>query len=162
MAEYDNQRMRDLRLMIDRLETQKKIPLPTPEVGRCVVWYRGLVDGKPDGNEIAAIVTRIDGPGQISLRTFEHNSSNSGNVTGSHYVEHPFLKESPAVAKRSGCWDYSDGDKPTQKHGQIHIAELDRKIRAAQEELRLEREREIRRSTQAPPPEKPKAAATVS
>lgn len=144
MAEITNARIEQLRLRIDQLETQLRMPLPTPEIGRWVWFYRQAdLATRP----IPALVTEQDGPGQVSLMCFPKNSREQFNISGVHHKDHPFVAANEAVVKmkNGGVWDYRDGDKPTQAHRELHAAAIKRQIDEFKKELLHERELEIRR-----------------
>ena len=150
-----NEQIEHLRRQLDALETAKRMPLPTPEVGRWVWFYR---QGNLDSDPVAALVTGQDGAGQLSLQMHPKNAQSVINASGIHYKDHPFLETNPQVAKmkNGGVWTYRDGDKPTQVHSQVHLAQLDQQVKAVQQSLMKAREDEIRRQQR----EKDLAAAT--
>ena len=139
-----NEQIEYLRRQYDALETQERLPLPTPEVGRWVWFYR---QGDTDSQPIPALVQRQSGPGQVDLEVHPFASQVHPHVTGVHFKDHPFLETNPQVAKMkgSGVWAYRDGDKPTQAHGQIHLAQLKQQMKDVQKNLLKAREDEIRR-----------------
>lgn len=156
--EITNERMDYLRLRLVQFDNLKKLPLPTPHIGCSVVfWPHG--DSK---EPVAAIVTKQDGPGVIGLRLLRHCSQNNDTAVGIHYKNSPHLAANPNLLKlkNGGCWDYCEGDTPTSKHGKLHVQEIDRNIASVQEELRVEREREIQRRQQEEERQAQLAAAT--
>ncbi len=150
-----NEHIEQLRRQLDALETQKRIPLPTPEVGRWVWFYR---QGDLNSEPIASLVTGQDGPGQLSLQINQKNAQVVVNATGIHFKDHPFLETNPQVAKmkNGGVWTYRDGDKATVAHGQLHLAQLEQQMKGVQAALLKAREDEIRRQQR----DKDLAAAT--
>ena len=139
--EYDNQAMRDLRAQIDKLENTKLLPLPTPEVGRSVIWHKG----GEESIEIAAIVTARLAPGQVTLMTFEPLAEPK-TTQGAFFVKFPFDEsQKAAIIKRTGTWDYCAGDKATQAHQELHRNQIQHRIEGLKNSLRLEVEKEMRK-----------------
>lgn len=158
MADSDitNDQIEALRRRISGLENQKRMPMPTPEVGRWVWFFKQAdLDSVPQ----AALVTAQESPGQVTLEIHPALSQTHINVKGVHWKDHPFLESNPQVAKmkNSGVWDFKEGDKPTEAHKELHRKQLDMQIRSANEELLRAREDEIRRRDRnalADPPQK--------
>ncbi len=151
-----NEQIEYLRRQLDALETAKRMPLPTPEIGRWVWFFR---QGDLESEPLAALVQRQSGPGQVDLEVHPFASQVHPHVTGVHFKDHPFLETNPQVAKMkgSGVWSYKDGEKPTQAHGQLHLAQLDQQIKSVQANLLKAREDEMRRQQR----DKDLAAATA-
>lgn len=146
MAESDitNDQIEALRRRIDGLKNQQRLPLPTPEVGRWVWFYKQAdLESVPQ----AALVTAQESPGQVTLEIHPPLAQTHINVKGVHFKDHPFLESNPQVAKmkNSGVWDFKEGDTPTEKHKRLHIKQLEQQIKSANEELLRAREDEIRR-----------------
>ncbi len=139
-----NDQIEHLRRRLDSLETQKKIPMPTPEVGRWVWFYK---QGDLESVPCAALVTSQESPGQVTLEIHPPLAQTHINVKGVHYRNHPFLVENPQVAKmrNSGVWDFKDGDNPTETHKKLHRTELDQQIKSCTSELLRAIEDEVRR-----------------
>lgn len=163
MTETTNPRMDELRRRIDQLETLRRMPWPTPEIGHIVLFLRNGDPSVP----IPGCVVGHGGPGQLDLKLFVKNSQAQENVNGIFWHKHPFHVDNPQVLKikGGGVWVYREGDGPTEQHKKLHDQEIARQIASLQEALRNERAEQIRRdSLDAPaPPAKPKTEkATAS
>lgn len=165
-----NEQIEHLRQRLVGLETQKRIALPTPEVGRWVWFYK---QGDTSTDPIAALVTRQDGPGQVTLECHQPHAQTHINVTGVHFKDHPFLVTNPQVAKmkNGGVWDFKEGDAATEKHKKLHLKQIDTQIKSTNDELLKAIEDEMRRrdrdsalsATQPAKTEKPtKATASAA
>lgn len=143
-APITNEQIEYFRRQIEALETQKRIPLPTPEIGR-IVWF--FNQGDLTSDPIPAMVQRQDSPGQISIQLHPLASQVHPTVMGVHFKDHPFLEDNPQVAKMKGrgVWTYRDGEQPTQAHKALHVKQLDEQIKALNAELLNARTAEIRR-----------------
>lgn len=104
---------------LDELEAD---PLPTPNVGETVIWYRA---GKVDRDNMApAIVTGVDGPGQLTLtvlapmRFVEHKKGVLHTSHRMHKVRHN------SITVDTGSWDYRDGQKATKDHYALHLEQI--------------------------------------
>lgn len=152
-----NEQIEHTRRRIESLGTQMRIALPTPEIGRWVWFYK---QGDLKSDPVAALVTRQDGPGQVTLECHGPHSQVNINVTGVHFKEHPFLETNPQVAKmkNGGVWDFKEGDKPTEAHKTLHRRQLEMQIKSANEELLKACEDEIRRRDRSAPPGSPEKA----
>jgi hypothetical protein len=144
MPEVNNPQMDRLRARADALETQKRAPIPTPEIGRIVLFYR---NGDLTKTPAPGCVVGHGAPGQVDLKLFVRNSQNQENVAGIFYTEHPFARENPEVLKLKGggLWTYREGDRPTEAHKQLHISELDKLLANIKAELLRERDAQLRR-----------------
>ena len=163
MAEkdYDNQTMRDLRAQVDKLKNTELLPLPTPEIGRAVIWHKG---GDQDSVVAAIVVARV-APGQITLMVCEPNTQ-PRTVAGVFFEKFPLHEDQKvAILKRTGTWGYCDGDKPTQGHLELHRKQIQTRIDGLNNSLRLELEKAIRmeQALKSPPePVKGKAKGDVA
>lgn len=144
-----------LRQKVEALENSRRCPLPTPETG-AIVWF--FKQGDTNSEPIAALVTGQDGSGQLSLELHQKNSQSVVNVSGIHFASHPFLETNPQVAKmkNGGVWMYRPGQKMTELHKERHLSEIDAQMKAVQADLLTARRKEIERQTK----EKELAAAT--
>lgn len=114
-----------IKAQIEGIETEMKLPMPTPPIGTLVVWYK-----KADiklMSQIAGIVTKIEGPGKLSIITFSPNQM-AKHVMGSLHVTHPIHdNRHNAVSQNSGAWDYPDGIAIPKAHRDLHLESLQKK-----------------------------------
>lgn len=139
-----NSQIEHLRRRMDSLETQKRMPMPTPEVGRWVWFYR---QADMESEPLAALVTAQEAPGQVTLEIHPPLAQTHINVKGVHYRKHPFLDTNPQVAKmkNSGVWEFKDGDNPTETHKKLHLSQLTHMLKQCNAELLTAIEDETRR-----------------
>lgn len=128
----------DLKPIQDRiadLEYQLKTPIPTPPVGWCVIWYRRA--HVAEGAEIAAIVTKVEGPGKITITAFAPVAVPDPTRRGCLHVSHPVHEQrANASSVNSGAWDYPTGVKPPKEHYQYHIDLIRANLEEAKSQLR--------------------------
>jgi hypothetical protein len=119
---------------INELELEMKHPLPTPPVGTPVVWYdRAQVSEEA---QRAAIVTRVEGPGKVTLTIFPPNGMPLYNKKGTLHVSHEIHdRRGNAVSKNSGSWDYTSRTSRPKSHNELHIAEIQKKIDSLEAQL---------------------------
>mgnify|MGYP006908215091 CR=1 FL=1 len=117
-------------------ELKQEKMLQTPPVGFGVVWYDRAQTG--EGRQIAAIVTKQEQPGIVSLVVFRPNGVPEHKM-GVRHISDP-IHERPAneVTLRSGGWDYIDFQPatPLSQHKDFHRAIRDRKVAVAEEQVR--------------------------
>ena len=115
-----------IKTQIEKVDAEIKAPFPTPPVGAMVVWY-ARADVR-EGAEIAAIVTRVDGPGKISLTAFRPQGMPDPTRLGVLHVNHPtHLSKHNSVSVNTGAWDYPDGTIPPKSHYARHTEALNKK-----------------------------------
>lgn len=129
--------MPDMTKILKDLEVENQNKFPTPPVGESVTWYRAGDPNVP----LAAIVTKIEGPGRVALTVFSYRS-HPGYVEGVFYHEHPIhaIKGNPTT-HRCGYFTYPGellpaGKKPHASHYSLHQADINR--RKAEAESRHE------------------------
>ena len=124
---------------IEELKALESAPLPTPPVGTSVVWFAGAKRDahRPYEDAIAAVVTKIDGPGRVTLVAFAPHAVPS-HKRSSHHVDHPIhLQRANSVSVESGSWDYPHGTTAPKAHFATHLAELGRQRAEAEANLTL-------------------------
>ena len=107
-------------------EAELKSPLPTPKVGASVVWY-DRADNR-DGAEIAAIVTKVEGPGKVTLvalRPFGMAEHKKGCLHVSHKIHE---NRHNTVSKNAGSWDYLVGTKAPKEDFNLHVETINERI----------------------------------
>lgn len=120
MQTIDTQPIRE---QIAATDADIKNPLPTPPVGTTVVWY-DRASNEP-GAEIAAIVTRIEGPGKISVTTFRPQGMPEFTRRGVLYMTHPqHENRHNTVSRNSGSWAYPGQSKPPKADFELHLTQL--------------------------------------
>lgn len=120
---------------VKQLEEQLKKPLPTPHIGCMVLWYpRGRIETE---NEVAAIVTAIEGPGKVKLTVFKPNAMQE-HKQGVHWSGHPAMEGKDFAQARihNGVWDYETNTNVRKSHYDLHREQLQRKKEAALEAKR--------------------------
>jgi hypothetical protein len=124
---------------IQELKDLEAAPLPTPPVGTNVVWFPGAKRDvhRPYEDAVAALVTKIDGSGKLTLIAFAPHAMPS-HKRSSHHVDHPIhLQRANSVSVDSGSWDYPQGTTPPKAHFAHHLAELGRQRAEAEANLAL-------------------------
>lgn len=122
---------------IEELKQMEAAPLPTPPVSTPVVWFAGAKRNphRPYEDAIAGIVTKVDGPGKVTLVAFTPFGIPS-HKRSSHHVDHPLHKQrNNAISVDTGSWDYPEGVKPTKGHYEVHLSEIARQIAECQANL---------------------------
>lgn len=120
---------------IDALKALLKNPYPTPPVGTPVVWYPRAE--QKEGNEVAALVTKIEGSGKVIVTTFRPHSVPE-HKAGVLHVSNPIHEvRANAASRNCGSWDYPVGSKVKVPlaHYQHHKDELARLIESAENQL---------------------------
>lgn len=121
---------------ISAVEAEIKSPLPTPPVGTLVVWYPRAA--RAIENQIAGIVTRVEGPGKITLTVFRPQGVPELNHRGCLFVDHPIHeKRANSVSVNSGSWEYPELVKPDKSHFDLHLAVLNKKRDSLKEQVRV-------------------------
>jgi len=110
--------------------------LPTPYVGLPVIWYR---DDQNIKDPIAATVTRVEGPGKVSLCYVPFNG-HLAHVSGVNWVGNNRRIAPGRPFRRNGVWEFLADLKPrmsTKYHKDV-IAKREAAAKAAarQEEAR--------------------------
>jgi len=100
--------------------------LPVPDLGLPVNYYPDDMDPK---NFVAAICTKIEGPGRIGLAILSHNSD-LRYVSGCHWIGDDRRMEPSRPFRRFGCWDFIPAVRPRNVLA-YHQAELARQEAAA-------------------------------
>lgn len=124
---------------IEELKALEASPLPTPPVGTTVVWFPGAKRDahRPYEDAVAAVVTKIDGSGRVTLVAFAPHAVPS-HKRSSHHVDHPIhLQRANSVSVESGSWDYPQGTTAPKAHFATHLAELSRQRAEAEANLTL-------------------------
>lgn len=138
---------------LEKVEAEIKSPLPTPPVGTPVVWYpRATLDRD---NQIAAIVTKVEGPGKLTLTVFRPQSMPDATRRGCLHVSHPIHENRHnSVSQNSGAWDYPEGVTIPKSHRDLHLEQLQRKRDSIQDQLSEATEIAKKQSGQKPSGEK--------
>lgn len=122
------------------VEEEMKSPHPTPPVGTSVLWY-DRADTR-EGSERAAVVTKVEGPGRVTLTIFPPNSMTI-HKQGCLYIKDPIHEQRHnSVSRNSGAWDYLPQTKIPSEHYGIHLERLSRKKESL--ELQVAQAEEIR------------------
>jgi hypothetical protein len=103
--------MADKHQILDNLAAEKENLIPTPPVGRIVIWYEHGIVGKEKGHP--AVVISQEGAGRVSISLLARSR---GTVkTGVKYRSMDDA-QNPAnqATYRFGCWDYVQGESPTK------------------------------------------------
>lgn len=117
--------MPDYSQQIDQLHERLKNALPTPMVGETVVHFRnGDVN-----DQAAAVVTRIEDFGKVSLTVFPQGDFQRF-VEGCYHISHPDHKANPnnPNTRLNGAWDYPSREKPTRLQKEAHINALTKQL----------------------------------
>lgn len=115
---------------IEELKALQAAPYPTPPVGTNIVWFNGAKRDqlRPYDDAVASVVTKVEGPGKVSLVAFAPFAM-PAHKRASHHVSHPIhLVRMNSISVESGSWDYPDGIRPPKDHYQLHLAELQRQL----------------------------------
>ena len=113
--------------LIDQLREELKNVLPTPPIGTMVIWYRKAVFDKD--NAIAAIVTKVEDCGKISLTAFPPAGMPNATVRGCLHKSHKIhQKRSNHISQNGGAWDYPEGVNPPKAHFNRHKDNLNQRI----------------------------------
>ena len=129
--------------MLDRIEAQMKTPLPTPPVTNLVIWYsRGIVE---EGNAAAAIVTKVEDAGKVSLTIFPPMGMPI-HKKGVLFEGHPqIVKNAKSHARvHNGVWAYPEGKHATKSHYDHHLKQLQDKKQAFLDQQERQRKDELR------------------
>jgi hypothetical protein len=119
---------------IEAAEAEMKRPLPTPPVGYTVVWYDRA--DKRDGAEIAAIVTKVEGPGKLTVTTFRPQGMPDPTRRGCLHATHKLHdNRHNTVSRNSGSWDYPQGVRAPKEHFKHHMEQLEAKVEMLQGRL---------------------------
>jgi len=112
--------------MLANVEKEMKNPIPTPPVGTTIVWYaKALVE---DDSKIAALVTKVEGPGKITVTAFRPQGMADPTRRGCLHVSDPIHeKRHNSVSMNSGAWDYVAFTKIPKEHYQLHLDALAKK-----------------------------------
>ena len=124
---------------IEELKQMEANPLPTPPVGTVVVWFNAARrdPNRPYEDAVASVVTKIDGPGKVTLLAFAPFGVPS-HKRSSHHVDHPIHKQrANSVSIESGSWDYPQGQRIPKEHYVIHLDEIARQRSEAEANLKL-------------------------
>ena len=123
---------------IKKLKEAMENPLPTPPVSYLVHWYpQGKIE---NDNRIAAIVTKIEGPGKLTLTMFPPSSMPVHKV-GVHHTTHPAVeRQAEHVRIHNGVWEYIPGTQIPKSHREVHLDELNRRKETILESERQHRE----------------------
>lgn len=107
-----------------KVEADLKSPLPTPPVGTPVVWYPRAQVGAD--NQIAALVTKVEGPGKVTLTAFRPQGTADPTRRGCLHVSHPVHEQrANAVSVNAGAWDYIEGWDVPGEHYELHRGVLE-------------------------------------
>jgi hypothetical protein len=113
----------DISQQLLAIEHEKENLLPTPSVSTPIQWFLG-----GHGEAQAAIVSKVESPGKLSVTIFPPN--------GMPFVKRGVLwKRCEQAVKnphdpqvhRSGAWDYPLGTNIPKQHLQLHTAMLEQK-----------------------------------
>ena len=119
---------------IDKINASLKNPLPTPPVGTPVVWY-DRAERKEDG-EIAALVTKVEGPGKVTVTVFRPQGMPDPTRRGCLHMSHPTHEQRHnAVSRNSGGWDYPIGSRAPKDHLALHTEQLNMRKDALQKSI---------------------------
>jgi hypothetical protein len=111
--------------LLAAVEAEIASPMPTPPVGTMVIWY-DRADTRP-GGERAAVVTKIEEPGKLTLTIFPPNSMPI-HKQGCLHISNPIHeRKSNAVSRNSGAWDYLDFTDIPKVHYEPHLKRLGKK-----------------------------------
>jgi hypothetical protein len=121
--------MPDMSKVLSELEEESQNMFPTPPIGESVTWYRAGDKTTP----IAAIVTKIEGPGKVGLTCFSYRSHPS-YVEGVFYHQHPIhqTKGNPTT-NRCGMFAYPgeiefpQSKKPHASHYSVHQQDVQKR-----------------------------------
>ncbi len=125
---------------VEELKALQANPYPTPPVGTPIVWFNAAKrdENRPYDDAVASIVTKIDGPGKVTLVAFSPHAMPS-HKRSSHHVSHPIHKvRMNSVSVDSGSWDYPEGVRPHKDHYQIHLAEIQRQLEECDANLKTQ------------------------
>lgn len=111
--------------------------LPTPYVGLPVLWYR---DDQNIKDPIAATVTRVDGPGKVSLY-YVPFSGHISHVSGVNWVGNDDRLAPGRPFRRNGVWDFLPDLKP-RSAAKYHKELLAKRAAAAKKAEEQERARQ--------------------
>ncbi len=130
----DESHLQPYRLQLEGYKETAKNPLPTPPVGSSVAWYSNGKKDDPE-REHAAIVTKIQDSGKISLIVFRPNAMPI-HKTGVYFHEHQsHAKPSNAETMTNGCWDYPKFSKVPKEHYDYHLKQLSARMEAVQQQI---------------------------
>lgn len=101
--------------------------LPTPEVGYPVNYYPDDMD---TNNFVAAICTRVEGPGKIGIVVFTHNFEHR-YLSGVQWIGDDRRLSPDRPFRRFGCWEFLPSLRPRSSLG-YHQAELAKHAAAAE------------------------------
>lgn len=122
--------LEQIKKRIDELKAMQADPYPTPPVGTILVWFNAAKrdPNRPYEDAVAAIVTKVDGPGKLTLAAIPPFGMLS-HKRSSHYVGHPIhLQRANSVSIESGSWDYPEGARPHKDHYKMHLDEIQRQL----------------------------------
>ena len=108
---------------LEKVKAEIKSPLPTPPVGFTVVWYPRAV--QEEDNQVAGIVTKVEGPGKVTLTVFRPQGMPDATRRGCLHVTHPVHeKRANSVSVNAGSWDYIPGENIPKSHYERHLEAL--------------------------------------
>ena len=119
---------------IAKIDEELANPLPTPPVASMVVWYpRADIDPE---NQIAGIVTKVEGPGKLTLTVFRPQGMADATRRGCLHIEHSIHENRHnAVSQNSGAWEYPDWVEIPDSHYDLHRDQLMKKKESVQKQI---------------------------
>lgn len=109
-----------LKERLKQLDLELTKPIPTPPIASTVVWYEGGKTREQNGEQRAAIVVGIEGPGKLRLKIFDARAMDK-NKSGVLHVDHKIHQQkNNSVTVQSGAWDYPDDRTPPKSHFKLH------------------------------------------
>lgn len=130
----DSDIIKPYRLQLEELKESQKNPYPTPPIGTPIVWYNAGRRDDPE-SEAAAIVTKVQDAGKICVVVFKPNAM-PVHKGGVYFAEHPVhLQRSNPQTVNNGCWDYPKHAKIPKEHYEFHLAQLNSRIEATNQQI---------------------------
>lgn len=105
---------------IKAIDLELTKPMPTPPISSNVVWYEGGKTLEQNGEQRAAIVVGIDGPGKLRLKIFDSRAMDKNKSGVLHVTHKVHQQKNNSVTVQSGSWDYPEDRTPPKSHFKLH------------------------------------------
>ena len=127
--------------------------LPTPPIGCPLQYFR---DDQSLADPIAAICTRIDGPGMVTLSVYAPNHPMGQTRAGVGWAGDDRRLDGSRPFRKNGVWNFIDGVKPRDAM-KFHKDLMERRansLRAAEEQAERDRMEALHRHSSLKSPAK--------
>lgn len=111
-----------IKQQIAAVDEQIKKPLPTPPVGTPIIWFDKAIV-KP-GAELAAVVTKVEGPGKVTLVVFRPCAFPEFKRSSLHEFHLQNKERHVEALSNCGAWAYPRGTVIPKSHNELHLEAL--------------------------------------